>query len=145
MALRRARVGFLVVSVLAVAAIICVWWWPRGLIPPLDGRIPLSGLQAPVEVRFDSVAIPHIRARSTDDAWTAVGYLQARIAWQIELSRAASGRLAELLGEDLVVIDQRPDAGFDVPPSWVNGPPRTCAVVERFAAGVNAAIAADAH
>src|SRR3954471_22608748 len=106
MGLRRARVRLLLlISMLAVAAILSLlWWWPRRLLPTLDGRIPLSGLHAAVDVRFDRYAIPHIDARSTGDAWLAMGYLQARDRlWQMELyRRAASGRLAELLGADLV-------------------------------------------
>ena len=148
MALRRARVGLLVVFVLAVAAILSlIWWWPRRLLPPLDGRIPLSGLESPVDVRFDTFAIPHIRARSTDDAWTAVGYLQARDRlWQMELyRRAASGRLADLLGEDLVIIDQRfLTLGLRraAELEWERAAPDVRRAVERYAAGVNAAIAA---
>src|SRR6185295_20185132 len=81
----------------------------RAAIPPLDGRTPVSGLDATVDVRFDRFAIPHIYAGSDADAWVAVGYLQARDRlWQMELyRRAASGRLAELLGEDLLPIDER--------------------------------------
>ena len=85
------------------------WWWIHRSIPPLDGRIPLAGLRGPVEVRFDRFAVPHVFAGSDEDAWRAVGYLQARDRlWQMELyRRAASGRLSELLGEATVAIDQR--------------------------------------
>ena len=65
-------------------------------------------------MRFDGFAIPHVFAGSDDDAWRAVGYLQARDRlWQMELyRRAASGRLSELLGEATVAIDQTvSDAG----------------------------------
>ena len=53
--------------------------------------------------------MPHVFAGSEEDAWRAVGYLQARDRlWQMELyRRAASGRLSELLGEATVAIDQR--------------------------------------
>ena len=77
----------------------------------------------------------------------AVGYLQARDRlWQMELyRRAASGRLAELLGEDLVPIDQRfltlglrRAAEVD----WGRAAPELRSALERYAEGVNAAIAA---
>src|SRR6476646_1157522 len=105
MALRRTRVWALGTSVLAVGVILTfMWWWTRRTIPSLDGRLPLFGLHAPVDVRFDAFGIPHISAVSAADGWTAVGYLQARDRlWQMELyRRAASGHLAELFGQDLV-------------------------------------------
>jgi penicillin amidase len=98
---------------MALAAVVALaavgWWWTRSVIPPLDGRIPVLGLHAAVEVRFDAFAIPHIYAASEEDAWEAVGYLQARDRmWQMELyRRAAAGRLSELLGEQTIAIDQR--------------------------------------
>ena len=60
-------------------------------------------------MRFDRFAVPHVFAGSDEDAWRAVGYLQARDRlWQMELyRRAASGRLSELLGEATIAVDQR--------------------------------------
>ena len=149
MALRRARVRVVRTSVLAVAVILTlIWWWPRSVLPPLDGRIPLAGLERPVEVRFDAFGIPHISARSDGDAWMAVGYLQGRDRlWQMELyRRAASGRLAELLGENLVAIDQRfLTLGLRraAELEWARAAPDVRQAVERYTAGVNAAMAAD--
>src|SRR5437773_1631819 len=71
----KAAVAFLLVVVGVLA--VCLWWI-RAPIPPLDGRTPVPGLHAVVDVRFDGIGIPHIHATSDDDAWTAVGYLQAR-------------------------------------------------------------------
>src|SRR5262245_28918842 len=92
MAARGAAVllGFL------LAAVGFGWWWTHRSVPPLDGRIPLPGLNSPVEVRFDRFGVPHAFAESDLDAWRAVGYLQARDRlWQMELyRRAASGRLS---------------------------------------------------
>jgi penicillin amidase len=148
MALRRARVRLVRTSVLAVAVILTlIWWWPRSVLPPLDGRRPLAGLHRPVEVRFDAFGIPHIAAQSSGDAWMAVGYLQARDRlWQMELyRRAASGRLAELLGENLVPIDQRfLTLGLHraAELEWARAAPDVRQALERYTAGVNAAIAA---
>ena len=121
------------------------WWWIHGSIPPLDGRIPLAGLQSRVEVRFDSFAVPHVSAQSDEDAWHAVGYLQARDRlWQMELyRRAASGRLSELLGEATVVVDRRfltlgLRRAADI--EWQRTTPQVRAAFESYAAGVNAAI-----
>jgi penicillin G amidase len=84
-------------------------WWIHRSIAPLSGRIPLTGLTRPVEVRFDAFAVPHVFAGSDADAWRAVGFLQARDRlWQMDLyRRAASGRLSELLGEATIAVDQR--------------------------------------
>src|SRR4030095_13422074 len=148
MTLRRARVWAVRTSVLAVAVILTfIWWWPRSVLPPLDGRLPLSGLQQRVDVRFDTFAIPHVSARSAGDAWMAVGYLQARDRlWQMELyRRAASGRLADLLGEDLVPIDQRfLTLGLRraAELEWGRAAPELREALERYTAGVNAAIGA---
>lgn len=108
MAARAAR-GAALLFLLLAAALTFGWGWTRRSIAPLDGRLPLAGLHAPVNVRFDSFAIPHIYTASDDDAWQAVGYLQGRDRlWQMELyRRAAAGRLSELLGEATVAIDQR--------------------------------------
>ncbi len=121
------------------------WWWTHRSIPPLDGRIPLAGLREPVEVRFDAFAIPHVFARSDEDAWRTVGYLQARDRlWQMELyRRAASGRLSELLGEATIAVDQRfltlgvrqaADA------EWARTPPNIRTAFESYSAGVNQAM-----
>jgi penicillin amidase len=121
------------------------WWWIHRSIPPLDGRIPLAGLLRPVEVRFDRYAVPHVFAGSDQDAWRALGYLQARDRlWQMELyRRAASGRLSELLGEATVVIDQRfltLGLRLAAEREWERTPPDLRTAFESYAAGVNAVI-----
>ncbi|HUI40642.1 MAG TPA: penicillin acylase family protein [Terriglobia bacterium] len=61
---------------------------------------PLPGLEAPVQVDFDHLGIPHIYARSAPDAYRALGYLHARDRlFQMEVyRRRGSGTLAEMLG-----------------------------------------------
>jgi len=132
--------------VILALALAGAWWWIHRSIPPLDGRIPLAGLQRPVDVRFDALGIPHIFARSDEDAWRAVGFLQARDRlWQMELyRRAASGRLSEVLGAATIVIDQRfLTLGFRqaAEEEWVRTPATIRTAFERYASGVNAAMA----
>ena len=144
------RVAFLVIVAFLLAVIAALGsgrWWTRRVIPSLDGRTPVAGLHAEVDVRFDRFAIPHIYAASTNDAWVAVGYLQARDRlWQMELyRRAASGRLSELLGEGTLAIDERfltlgLRRAAEV--EWAHATPEVRAALERYASGVNAAIAA---
>ena len=141
----RAARGVAAFFVLSSLALTVTWWWTHRSIPPLDGRIPLAGLREPVEVRFDAFAIPHVFARSDEDAWRTVGYLQARDRlWQMELyRRAASGRLSELLGEATIAVDQRfltlgvrqaADA------EWARTPPNIRTAFESYSAGVNQAM-----
>lgn len=61
----------------------------------------LPGLGAPVEVRFDRIGIPHVRAATEEDAYRALGWLHAadRLFQMEARRRAAAGRLAELVGE----------------------------------------------
>ena len=137
-----ARGGAVLLGLL-LAVIGSAWWWIHRSVPPLDGRIPLAGLHSPVEVRFDGFGIPHVFAGSDEDAWRAVGYLQARDRlWQMELyRRAASGRLSELLGGATVAIDQRfLTLGLRraAEREWERTPPGVRAAFESYAAGVNA-------
>src|SRR5690606_14524287 len=68
----------------------------------------LPGLQADVEVLYDEWGIPHIYAQHEEDAYYALGYVHAQDRlFQMEmLRRAASGRLAEVLGPELIEVDK---------------------------------------
>ena len=141
----RGRAAIIGLTGLACVLFLFGWWWVHRSIPPLDGRLTLAGLRAPVQVRFDSFAVPHVLARSDEDAWRTVGYLQARDrGWQMELyRRAASGRLSELLGKATIAIDRRfltLGLRSAAEREWERATPRVRAAFEDYAAGVNAAI-----
>jgi penicillin amidase len=94
-------------------------------------------------VRFDGFGVPHVLAGSDEDAWRAVGYLQARDRlWQMELyRRAASGRLSELLGGATLAVDQRfltLGLRHAAEREWERTPPGLRAAFQSYAAGVNA-------
>jgi len=76
---------------------------------PVDATIHADGLTAPVDVVRDRFGVPHIHARTIDDAAFANGYVMAadRLA-QMELFRhSASGTLSRLFGAlDESVLDQ---------------------------------------
>jgi penicillin G amidase len=80
----------------------------RSAEPSYSGERPLPGLSARVEVLRDSLGVPHIHARDERDLVRALGYLHARERlWQMELFRlTAEGRLAEVLGRDVVPADR---------------------------------------
>ena len=97
-----ALVGLLLIAVLGGR-----WWLGRSQPDPSRGAA-LAGLRAPVEVWRDSLAVPHVWARSEEDLFRAMGYVHAQDRlFQMEMfRRAADGRLAEILGADLVETDQ---------------------------------------
>jgi penicillin amidase len=68
----------------------------------------LAGLSEPVEVWRDSLGVPHLWAKSETDLYRAMGYVHAQDRlWQMELfRRVADGRMAEILGEELVDTDR---------------------------------------
>jgi penicillin G amidase len=68
---------------------------------PVDERIYIDGLSAPVDVVRDKYGRPHIFAETPADAMRAEGFMVARDRHaQLDfLRRAAEGRLAETLGD----------------------------------------------
>ena len=72
---------------------------PPGAAQHMEVRLP--GLSAPAEVHRDQYGIPHIYARSTEDAYFVLGYLHAtdRLLQMELFRRRASGTLAEIFGK----------------------------------------------
>jgi len=85
-----------------------VWAVVRGAELPRAARARIPGLGAPVDVRYDSRAVPHIFAASENDAYRALGFVVARDRlFQIELQgRAGAGTLSELIGAPGVPLDR---------------------------------------
>lgn len=77
------------------------------VVPPLNGRIEVTGLGDSIEVVYDAYGVPHIYAQNDTDAYFALGYAVAsERLFQMELlRRVGSGRLAEIFGKDLVETD----------------------------------------
>jgi len=91
-------------------------------LPKYRGKLSLAGLKNPVNVRWDSFAVPHVSAANEPDVFFAQGFLHAQERlWQMELSRRfLSGRMAEIFGDfalpwqDLSVqFRRRTSADFD--------------------------------
>lgn len=103
--IKRILLGAFVVGALAAAA---AFMYVRSLKPQLAGELMLKGLQNEVEVLFDEYGVPHIYAQTMEDAYFALGYVHAQDRlFQMEmLRRAAGGRLAEILGNDLLPVDK---------------------------------------
>lgn len=68
-----------------------------------------KGLQKPVQIFIDTRMTPHIFAQNEHDLYFAQGYVTARFRlWQMETqTRAAGGRLAEILGPKLLDFDRK--------------------------------------
>jgi acyl-homoserine lactone acylase PvdQ len=145
--LRNVLVGIGLLAVLTSSGTAGLYWrWSRAALPKLDGHAQLPGLAATVTVRRDALGIPHIQAGSTLDAIRAQGYATAQDRlWQMDLlRRRAQGELAEAFGEGALRADR--DArtlglGHVAQEALAELAPEPRALLEAYAAGVNAFIA----
>jgi len=141
----RLALGWLVglSCALLAGAGLAVW----ASLPAAEEELRLAGLTAPVSITFDAVGVPRITARSELDAAMALGWLHARDRmFQMELMRrGAQGRLAEIAGSVALRADRftrtlglAERAAEDLQALSAD----TRAVLDAYAAGVNARIAA---
>lgn len=116
-------------TIIAAVAILYVLGNPVGVAPPLgllldpleglyrtariaehpaDQTISLPGLRGRVHVVRDDRGVPHIFAEFDQDAITALGYVTAqdRLFQMDFIPRAASGRLAEVMGQAALPADR---------------------------------------
>src|SRR3990172_3812090 len=137
---RRIATGALLA---AGAAVLVGGYVLRRPVPGGRGKVSLKGLREGAEIIRDRWGVPHIYTSSVNDAAFAVGYAQAQDRlWQMELNRrAASGTLAELLGEQALEIDRMTRRiGFRraAERDWREADKEERAVLEAYSAGVNA-------
>ena len=142
--LRRALLGLGAVLILAIGSVAGLLWWS---LPPTAATPRIPGLSAPVEIVLDRHGIPRIAAQTEKDAAAALGWLHARdrmFAMEL-MRRGASGRMAEIAGPALLRNDRlartlglarRAEADLATLPA------DTRAILEAYASGVNAWIAA---
>lgn len=98
----------LVIILLLATGIIIGYTVLNRSLPNYNGEISLVGLESNVKVQFDEFGIPHIQANSANDAYKALGYLHAQERlFQMQLLRhAGDARLCQMLGADLLSVDQ---------------------------------------
>jgi penicillin G amidase len=98
-----AALAILLVGIAATVAYVLL----RNTVPPPSGTLAIAGLSGAVEVVRDRESVPHIFARTTDDAFAALGFIHAQDRlWQMELARrAGQGRLSEIFGEHTYTTD----------------------------------------
>ncbi len=85
-----------------------VYAYLRSTLPDYNGQITIPGIIKPVDIIRDSYGMPHIYAQTDADAYFALGYCiaQDRLFQMDLMRRAARGKLAEILGKDLVPVDR---------------------------------------
>lgn len=138
-------------ALLAIAAGVAGRVWLRGAmrdgLPQTEGTVRAAGLRAGVRIERNEHGVPHIVAGDLDDLVFAQGFVTAQDRlWQMDmLRRHARGELAEVLGSSMVQHD-RTQRYLQLRQNAERALPRMDAeerhYMERYAEGVNAAIAA---
>lgn len=119
---------------------------------PVQEQLPdvahLRGLQAPVKVWMDERWVPHIHAADDHDLYLVQGYLHAFFRlWQMDMqTRAAGGRVSEVVGEKALEFDRRQrrkGMGYAAEHSLaaMEAESRTRLMLDAYRDGVNAFIA----
>lgn len=103
--IKRIIIGLLILILVVAAGL---YLYLQTTKPTYSGELSLAGLQEPVTVHYDDYGVPHIYAQNETDAYFALGYVHAQDRlFQMEMiRRAASGRLSEVLGKDLLKVDK---------------------------------------
>jgi penicillin amidase len=109
-----------------------------------DGSMRLKGFQNKVDVWFDERLVPHIRAANDHDLYMMQGYIHAAFRlFQMDLqTRAAAGRVSEVIGEKGLKFDREQRRkgmvyGAEQSLKAISAEPRTKAMLDAYAAGVN--------
>jgi len=110
--------------------------------PDYETTLTSAELSQPVYIYRDEYGVPRIEADNKEDAFFAVGVVHAQDRlWQMELSRrAGQGRLAEILGPEVIDIDKLfRTFGFTsiVRETIETLPPEYIRILEKYSAGVN--------
>ncbi len=133
----------LLVLLMAITGAGLLW----ATLPASQGTERIPGLTAPVRIAFDPDGIPRIHAATECDAAAALGFVHARDRmFQMELMRrAAAGRLSELAGPSTLWLDRTMRTlglARAARADYATLPADTKTVLEAYASGVNAWIAA---
>lgn len=114
-------------------------------VPTLDGTVQAGGLDVPIEIFRDSSGVPHVRAKTTHDAFFGQGFVHAQDRlWQMVYDRRrAEGRLSEWLGprEPVRILDvfvRRMGLAESARSDHEQLNDETKDVLEAYTAGVNA-------
>jgi penicillin amidase len=119
-----------------------VYAYLRFTLPDYNGEITVPGITKSVDIIRDSYGMPHIYAQTDADAYFALGYCiaQDRLFHMDLMRRAARGKLAEILGNDLITVDRffrTITAGKSVEEVAAAHPHEIISASKAYAAGVN--------
>ena len=105
---RKIAAVFASLLVLLLAAAGGFYLYLRSSLPQIQGETALPGLSARAEIKRDSNGIAYIGARSTGDAWFALGFAHAQDRlFQMDFQRRlGSGRLSEVMGDRTIGLDR---------------------------------------
>ncbi len=139
-------VNVLIAAALVAAAAIFYWVFYRPL-PQTSGTIQTQVAQ-PVEVDYDRLGVPHIKAQNLDDLWFVQGFTTAedRMFQMDGLRRLAAGTLSEIIGPSTIASDleaRRMRMRRIAEQVWASAPESDKSALEAYARGVNAYI--DTH
>lgn len=134
----------LIAAILSLA--VALAWYRAASQPQVEGRLALNGLQAAVDIVRDAEGVPHIYAKSIDDAYFALGFVHAQDRlWQLDFNRRiAAGRTAEILGPNAVGTDRflrTLGVRRNAEAILKNLSPETRAALDAYAKGINAYLA----
>jgi penicillin G amidase len=125
-------------------------FWQNAENAPISApeSLALPGLISPVTIYFDDLLIPHIYAQNEADLFYAQGYITAfHRLWQMEFQlMATAGRVSEIIGDRALDYDRgRRREGLaygarQAEEEMKNNDPALYALLESYAAGVNAYI-----
>lgn len=145
-------VRLLLGALLVIAVLLVIQRWgdsdrrERESFALVSGTIRISDLAAPVEIFRDARGIPHVISRREAEGWFGLGFAHAqdRLAQMAWLRRRAYGRTAEIEGEVALPADRLARVLEIARASEAAAaalPESSRAVLEAYAAGVNARIA----
>jgi penicillin amidase len=140
------------VLIVVVAALLLLggggYLWLRRSLPVTSGSVTVAGIGAPVTIVRDGNGIPHITGESAADAVFGLGYAHAQDRlWQMEFQRrVGNGRLSEAVGPGGLEADRflrTLGTARAAESAYQNLDPESRALLEAYAAGVNAFIGAN--
>ncbi|UGQ49066.1 penicillin acylase family protein [Massilia endophytica] len=103
--IKRIAVGVVALLLLAVLAL---WFFLRGSLAQLDGKVTSAGLHGRVTVQRDDMGVPTVAGGNRLDVAYATGFVHAQDRFfQMDLlRRVAAGELAELFGAKALPLDR---------------------------------------
>lgn len=140
---RLLKIVVALVAFILIVAVAGGLWYRNASQPQTEGTIKLAGLGGQVDVVRDAQGIPHIYAKTTDDAYFALGFVHAQDRlWQMEINRRIpAGRMAEILGPGALDADRflrTLGVRRNAERIYANLAPDARAALEAYARGVNA-------